>query len=163
MCVAEYVISRLHPGTTGYKCLADHVLLRAYTCVAKTGQFRVAIVRPTTQIQSCTPESRVTRVSRTKCCCEHAYVCCRISEHRVACKDQSLQRLGPPMLLRAHTCVLQVKSMQGCTRGSRVTRVWLTRSCCENTHVYCRIHQFGVAPECQGLQWFGRSAALASR
>ena len=101
----------------------------------------------------------------------------------VAPKGQRLQTFGRPML--------QTTSIQGCTHGSRVTRVWPATCCCEDTHCENRLirgctHEsrlqrfcptnccfehthvrrsmchFRVAPKSQELQCSGRPAAAAS-
>ena len=43
--------------------------------------------------------------------------------------------------------MLQNESLEGCTQGSRVTRVRPTTSCCKHTHVCCQIHQIRAAPK----------------
>ena len=42
--------------------------------------------------------------------------------------------------------MLQNESLEGCAPGSRVTRGRPTTSCCERTHVCCKVNQTGVAP-----------------
>ena len=51
MCVAECVISGLHPRVQSYNGVADQLLLRAYTCVLQN-----------TSIEDCTRGPRVTRL-----------------------------------------------------------------------------------------------------
>ena len=49
------------------------------------------------------------------------------------------------LLLRAYICVLQNKSNQGCTQGSKYYKASPTNCCCENTHVCCRLFHLRVA------------------
>ena len=98
-------------------------------------------------------------------------------------------------LLRArahtHSHTLPNRSIEGCTPGSRVTRAWPTKRCCEHTHVYCReirvaptdrtftrawptncccehthvdrrMNHLRAAPKDQGSQGFARPTAAAS-
>ena len=57
----------------------------------------------------------------------------------VAPEDQGLQGVDRPIAAASahtHTCELQKTQIQGCTRGSRVTKVWPTMCCCEHTHCH---------------------------
>ena len=77
---------------------------------------------------------RVAPERQTNCCCEHTHthLCCRLDQSRVAPEDR------PNAAVHTHTCELQNKQVQGCTRGSRVTKVWQTNFFGEHTHVCCR-------------------------
>ena len=70
------------------------------------------------------PEGRnITRLRPTRCCCKHTYACCRMIKLRVSPKDQRLHAgLADHLLLRAHTCVLQNRSMQSCTECQGLRR-----------------------------------------
>ena len=58
------------------------------------------------QVQGCTRGARVTKVSPTKCCCEHTDVCCRINQFKVAPRDQRLHGFGrSTAAVRIHMCV----------------------------------------------------------
>ena len=68
-----------------------------------------------------------------------------------------------------HTCELQNTQSQGCTRGSRVTKVWpTTRAASTQTHTHththacCSINQFKVATRDHRLHGFGRPTAAVS-
>ena len=69
----------------------------------------------------------------------HVCVCCRVYHFRGAPEDQGLQGFDRPnaaLSAHTHTCELQNKQIQGCTRGSRVTKVWPTTCCCDHTHAF---------------------------
>ena len=57
------------------------------------------------------------------------------------------QSFADQLLLSAYTCVLQNGALEGCTRGSRITRVRPTSCCCEQTHVCCKTNQIRAAPK----------------
>ena len=57
----------------------------------------------------------------TSCCCEHTYVCCRISKLRLHPRIRGLQGLGRPgAAASTHMCVSEkTPFIQGCTQGSK--------------------------------------------
>ena len=123
-CVLRYDKTRgFTQGATVTKGFADHLLLRAHTCVLQN-----------TSTHSCTEGFH--EAWPTKFCWENTHVCARTQAFKVAAKAQRQLLL----LLRAdtHTLVLQKRSIEGCTQGSRVTNVWPLKFCCEHTHVSCR-------------------------
>ena len=96
-------------------------------------------------VQGCNQHSKVIRVSPTKCCCQHTDVYCRIG---VAPKGLFFIRASPTNCCCEHTHgMLQTESLEGCTRGSRVTRVRPASCCCEHTHVCCKTNQIRAAPK----------------
>ena len=148
-----------------------------------------------------------TKAWPTSCCCEHTHTCVAntptvggykgLADQLLlrACKPQNksirgcLQSKGFSGLadqawLGAYTRVLQNLSVQSCTYGPWVTRIWQTNCYCERTHehVHCRIilrkscrpsatasrhmcvaeSRLGVAPKDQGLQGLGRPTASVS-
>ena len=125
----------------------------------------------------------------------HTHVCCRICQFKVAPKGQGFRGLGSTIAASArthtHSHTLPNRSIEGCTPGSRVTRAWPTKRCCEHTHVYCReirvaptdrtftrawptncccehthvdrrMNHLRAAPKDQGSQGFARPTAAAS-
>ena len=99
---------RVAPKSQGLQRSADQLLLRAYTCVLhnRSTKFNQGLHQP---------------------------------------EDQGLQGFDrPTAAASAHThtharaCAreLQNTQIQGCTRGSRVTKVWPTTCCCEHTHAF---------------------------
>ena len=74
-------------------------------------------------------------------------------------------RFGRPIVAlstHTHTRVLQNMSIQGCARGSRVTRFGRPRTHIVRAHVPCRIDQTRAAPTDRELQRFGRATADVS-
>ena len=131
------------------------------------------------QTQNFAQGSTVTNVWPATGTCWHTHVCCRIDQCRVAPRVKVDKGLADQMLLRVHTCLSQNRWFQGCTQGSKVTKVWPTSCCCEHTrtlqnmsiqrctqgsrsatarthtvraHVSCRTDQSKGAPTEQGLQ-----------
>ena len=143
------VISMLHVMARDFEALADQLHLRAHTCVLQRKS-----------IEGCTLGSTVTRVSPTRCCCEHTHVYCR----NQGCTQMSkfYQGFADQLLLRADTCVLQTESPEGCTQGSRLTSVRPTNCCREHTHASCQVSQTRAAPKDQGFRGFARPIAAAT-
>ena len=140
-------------GVRPTKFCCDQVLLRAHTCdFQKKNPF----------IQGCTQGSKVVWGRPTNCCCKHTHVC-MVESHvnsRLAPRIKKEQEFGRPTAAASiHICVSETvpgctqgsqvtrdwptncenMSSQGCTQGPRVTSVWPTASCCEHTHVCCKI------------------------
>ena len=130
-------------------------------------------------IQGCAHGSRVIRFGRPRASVRthlaRARVPCRIDQTRVASAAGStrvismlhvmardFEALADQLHLRAHTCVLQRKSIEGCTLGSTVTRVSRPRTYIVRAHVPCRIDQTRAAPTGRELQRFGRATADVS-
>ena len=105
------------------------------------------------RIQGCARRSnqgsKVTTVWPTSCCSEHK----SMLHKRCCCEDTRCEG----------TCVLQNRTINGCTHGSRVTNVWPTKCGWEHTHVCCRICRFKVASKGHGIREFGRSIATVGQ
>ena len=142
----------LHPKTKGYKGSPDQLLQRAYTCALQNKSN-----------QGCAQGS--TRVRPTSSCW-HAHVArCRTDEFKVAPKVKGSKIWPTNCCLEhthTHTRVLQNMSIQGCARGSRVTRFGRPRTHIVRAHVPCRIDQTRAAPTDRELQRFGRATADVS-
>ena len=81
------------------------------------------------------------------------HACCRVKE--CYCEDTHCEG----------TCVLQNRSIKGCTHGTLTEqgyKVWATCCCCEHTHVCCRMCKFRGAPRSQRLQRSGEPIAAVS-
>ena len=143
MCVAEQVKSGLHPRVTSKKRLADQLLLRAYTCVLQNRsnqgctqgstcyqgsadqvllQAYICVLQ-NIKAQGFTQGSTVTKDCPTTGCCRHTHVCRRTNQCRVAPRAKAGKGLADQVLLGAYTCVPLNRRIQGCTRGSKVTKV----------------------------------------
>ena len=142
----------LHPKTKGYKGSPDQLLQRAYTCALQNKSN-----------QGCAQGS--TRVRPTSSCW-HAHVArFRTDEFKVAPKVKGSKIWPTNCCLEhthTHTRVLQNMSIQGCARGSRVTRFGRPRTHIVRAHVPCRIDQTRAAPTDRELQRFGRATADVS-
>ena len=175
--------TRFHSRVNGYKGLTNHLLLQAHTCVLQNTSMQRCTERQglrrwadqillgaytgvlqNRRIQGCTSRHRLQRFGRqvaavsTRICVSQNTPVHGCTQHSRSHHQRLHKGLADHLLLRAHTCVLQNRSMH---RGSRFTKVWPTQSCwptsccCQHINVCCRICHFKIAIRGQGLQGFG--------
>ena len=129
-CVLQKQIkSELHPRVEmSQRSSRPGAAVSTYTCVLQNNK-----------TQGFTQGSAVAKAwpGWTTCRGVHTHVHCRIHQCRVAPRVKIYKGLADQMLLRVHTCLSQNRWFQGCTQGSKVTKVWPTSCCCEHTQMCC--------------------------
>ena len=161
MCVAECVISGLHPRVERFQGFGRPGAAASIHTRAADDKMIKLKISPKDQ------RSTVTKVWPTTCCCGHTHVCCSINQRGVAPRVKVYEGLADLTLLGAHTCMCcrtdefrksglhrRVKRYQGLADRPvvAVAVAARTRTCAFQN----------AAPNIQGLQGFHRPGAAAS-
>ena len=167
----------LHPRIKSYKGLPDQLLQRAYTCALQNKSY-----------QCCTQGSSCYKGSADRLLLARTCVLQNVKNSGFHPRINGYYKaLADHLLLRAHTNVLQILTMQSCTEGqglrrrgrpnsagsihvcvakqtnsrlhprSKAGHVLLQGHTIVRAHKPCRIDQTRVEPTDQGLQRFGRA------